>query len=166
MSIRLHELEILLTLVSDYAINEPNSRLVIDILVAVDLLLLVRPVRELLGVRPHGDLGWDMDQTEVARLALPCISLLTIYEAELEESIVVTRQIIFRPGRELLVGGHERRRDVMCHEVGLRVDVQQLNDVVVVNDTTATSLGQGFGGNNLPIVVGVVMTIASDLLTC
>ena len=165
MSIGLHELENSLTLVSDYAINKPNSRLVIDILVAVDLLLLVRPIRELLGVRPHGDFGGNVNETEVTRLALPCLAFHTLSQPDLEQGIVVAREIIFGPCRELLISRHQGRCDVMGHQVGLRVDVKKLDNVLMAHDAAATSLGESLGWDNLPVVVGVIVTVASDLLT-
>lgn len=46
----------------------------------------------------------------------------------------------------------------------LGVDMLQLNDVVVSHDPAATRLGNFLGRNDLPVVVGVIVGIASYLL--
>lgn len=43
--------------------------------------------------------------------------------------------------------------------------MQELDDVVVANDSTTSRLGKLAGGEDLPVVVGVVVRIASDLLS-
>lgn len=53
----------------------------------------------------------------------------------------------------------------MCEKQGLCVDVQQLDDIVVTDDTAATRLWECLGGNNLPLVVRVFVAVSSDLLT-
>ena len=43
--------------------------------------------------------------------------------------------------------------------------VEELNDIVVADNTTTSSLGKRLGRENPPVVVGVIVSIASDLLT-
>lgn len=153
-----------LTLICHNGVDKPDGGLFVDILVSVDLLLLVSPVRKLLGVCPHGDLGWNMNQAEVAGFALPWVALHGIIEAKLEQSIIVAGQVLLWPCGELLVCGHEGRRNVVGHEVSLSVDMQQLDDILVTDNTATTSLGKSLGGNDLPEVVGIVVPVAGNLL--
>lgn len=52
----------------------------------------------------------------------------------------------------------------MRKQQGLRVDMLQLNNIVVSHDPATTRLGDFLGRDDLPVVVGVVVGIASDLL--
>ena len=52
----------------------------------------------------------------------------------------------------------------MRHEVSLSVDMQQLDDILVTDNTATTSLGKSLGGNDLPEVVGIVVPVAGNLL--
>ena len=52
----------------------------------------------------------------------------------------------------------------MGQEIALRVDMQQLNDVFVANDTTATGLRESLGRDDLPVVVRVIVGVSGDLL--
>ncbi len=54
----------------------------------------------------------------------------------------------------------------MCQKKRLCVNVQKLDDVIVADNTTATSLWERLGGDDLPVVVRVLMAVASDLLAC
>ena len=83
----------------------------------------------------------------------------------MEERVVVARVVVLRPGSELLVGGHEGRCDIMRQKKSLRVDVQELDDVVVTNYTTTTSLWERLSRDDLPVVVRVLVAITSNLLT-
>ena len=53
----------------------------------------------------------------------------------------------------------------MSQEESVRLDMAQLDDVLVADDATAASFREGFSGDDLPVVVQVGMGIASDLLT-
>lgn len=66
---------------------------------------------------------------------------------------------------KLLVGGHEGRGNIVRKKECLSVYMQELNDIVVTNDTTATCLGKCLGGDDLPFVIGVVVSVSSHLLT-
>ena len=44
--------------------------------------------------------------------------------------------------------------------------MQKLDDVVVSDDPPSTGLGQLLGGDDLPVVVRVIVRIACDLLPC
>lgn len=52
---------ILASLVADDVFNEPGSSTILRVLVTVNLLLLVCPVGESLGMSPEADLGWDVN---------------------------------------------------------------------------------------------------------
>jgi hypothetical protein len=65
-----------------------------------------------------------------------------------------------------LVGWHEGAGNVVGHEVGLGGDVQELDHVVVAHEATTACVGKGLRGNDLPVVVYVLMTIPCHLLTC
>jgi len=64
-----------------------------------------------------------MNQPKVPRLALPRLPIVRVDQIEVEEGVVVSRIIIFRPCGELLVSGHEWGGDVVGEEVSLGVDV-------------------------------------------
>lgn len=99
----------LLTLVADDIFNKPGGSTILRVLVAVNLLLLECPLGESLGMGPQADLGLGVDQTEMSRLALPWLALMRFQNVDIEQGIgVSTVLLIGIPGRELLVGGHER----------------------------------------------------------
>ena len=52
----------------------------------------------------------------------------------------------------------------MGNEMGQRVNVEQLDNILMTDDTAATGLRQGFRWNNLPVVVRIVVPISSHLL--
>lgn len=74
--------------------------------------------------------------------------------------------IIDGPGGKLLVGGHERGGDVVSQEIGERVDVKKLDDVFVTDDPTSARVRDLLGRHDLPVVVGIVVRVTRDLLTC
>jgi hypothetical protein len=105
-----------------------------------------------------------MDQPEVTGFALPGLTLMGVDELQVKQCIIMPRMIILGPGREFLVGRHERTRYIVGEEVRLCVHVQKLDNIFVTHNPSATSLGERFSGNNLPVVVGVVMAVTSNLL--
>lgn len=153
------------TLIGDDRVDKPDGGFIVDVLVSVDLLLLVCPVGELLGVRPHRNLRRNVDQAEVSGLGLPGVTLLSVHKTQLEERVIVARNVILRPRCEFFVRRHERRRDIVREQQCLRVDVEELEHVVVSNDTSTSGLGESLGRNNLPVVVGVIVSVTGDLLT-
>jgi len=52
----------------------------------------------------------------------------------------------------------------MGKEVGQRVNVEQLDNILMTDDTAAAGFRQGFRWNNLPVVVRIVVPISSHLL--
>ncbi len=53
----------------------------------------------------------------------------------------------------------------MSEEERLGVHVKQLNDIFISDNATTTSLRESFGGDYLPEVVGVIVSVPSNLLT-
>lgn len=53
----------------------------------------------------------------------------------------------------------------MSQKQGLRVDVEELNSIFVANNATTSSFWKRLGGNDLPKVIGIVVSISSDLLS-
>jgi hypothetical protein len=107
-----------------------------------------------------------MDEPEVARLGLPSTTRSILDKSNLEERVVVAFEVIDGPGGELLIGGHQRRSDVMSEKMGLGIDVVKLDDISMVNNASFTSLRDGLGGDDFPEIVGIIVAITSDLLTC
>lgn len=114
---------------------------------------------------PEGYFRRHMHQPEMSTLCLPRLTLMCIFQEQMEEGVVVPSVIVLWPGRELLVRGHERGGDIVCEEDGLSVDVQELDNIVVADDTATPSLRKGLGGNDLPVVVRVGVTVTGNLLT-
>ena len=54
----------------------------------------------------------------------------------------------------------------MSQENGLSVDMKKLDNILVSNNTPTTGLRECLGGNNLPFIVRIFMTVAGNLLTC
>lgn len=52
----------------------------------------------------------------------------------------------------------------MCHEVSLRVNVKELNDIAVANNATLSGLWDSLSWDDLPDIIGVIVSIASNLL--
>ena len=52
----------------------------------------------------------------------------------------------------------------MRHEIRLAVHVQKLDDIVVADNTATTGLRQRFSGDDLPLVVAVVVPVGGNLL--
>jgi len=72
--------------------------------------------------------------------------------------------IILSPSREFLIGRHERGGDIMSEKMRVGINVEQLNSVVMPDDTTAACLWKGFRRDNLPVVVGIIVAVSCDLL--
>lgn len=115
---------------------------------------------------PHRDFSRDVNKSEVPGLGLPGSTLRAVNENDLEERIVVKLMIVLRPGSELLVGRHQGRGDIVCEEMSLSIDVEELNDIAAADNASLAGFRDGFCRDNLPEVVGVVVGITSDLLAC
>lgn len=143
----------LLTVISNDLVHEPSSSLLCRILVSVDFLLLKCPLGKLLRVCPHRDPSWHVYQPKVARFALPCVALPAFDEVQIEEGVIVAGMIVHGVSGELLVGGHEWRRNIVREEECLRVHVQELNDIIVENDARTADFGKRLSRDDLPFVV-------------
>lgn len=135
-----------------------------NLLVAVDFLLLVAPVREGCGVSPHGNLAWEVNQLEVAGDGLELLASLAVLNANLKEGVVLAAAVSIFCGYsgELLVGGEVRRGNIMREQDGIGGHVLEADKGIVEN--VDTSLLIVAGGDNLPVVVGVVEGVAGNLL--
>jgi len=129
------------TLIGNDVLKVPDCGPICGVLVAVDFLLLEGPVRKVLRVRPQSDLGRDVNELQVSRLALDGLALRRIPgQLNLEEGFVVTAVIVPVPGGELLVRRHQGRGDVVGQEESVGLHVKQLNNVVVADNAATTSL--------------------------
>lgn len=54
----------------------------------------------------------------------------------------------------------------MGEENSVGVDMKKLDEIVMLDDAATTSLGESFGRQNLPVVVGVIVAVPSHLLAC
>lgn len=145
-------------------LDDPDVGTGRDLLVSVDLLLLISPLRQRLGVSPHGDLAWVVDELEVTRDGLEVLVLLAMLNSDLEESVVLALSvgILNRDSRELLVGGVVGRSDIVREQDLVGTNVPQADQVVVLDDTT--QLLVVVHGKDLPVVVGIVVGVTGDLL--
>lgn len=114
---------------------------------------------------PQSDLRRDMEKFEMPRLAFPNFPIFSINQLHMKEGIIVSCMIIFRPGCELLVGGHERACHVVREEVSLGGDMKQLDHVIVTDESTSACFWKRLRGNDLPVIIGVCMLVSSDLLS-
>jgi hypothetical protein len=114
-------------------VNKPYVGALGQILVAVDLLLLVGPVRERRRVSPHGNLTWVMNKLELSRETFELLVWFTIFDSDLEEGIVVTltQGFLHRDGCKLLVGGVVWRCNVVGQKHGVSDHMSEPDDVVI-----------------------------------
>jgi hypothetical protein len=151
-----------LTTVGDDIINKPDIRLVQQILIPIDLLLIKRPIWQPARVGPQSHPSGHMNQL----LAAQRLSLMSVGNIKLEQGIVVPGHVIpLWPRRKLLIGRHERRRDVVCKKVRVGADVQELDNILVSNDSASSMVRNIMCRDDLPFVVGVGMVVACYLLT-
>ena len=145
-------------------IDIPDVAGLLYVFVSVNLSLLVGPFWQRLGVSPHSNLRWDVDEFEVSGHGLEVT--LALVNLDLEQSIVETRasSLVFRNGCEFLVGGVVRRCDVVGKKDGIGDDVAETNDIPNL-DALANLAGQLLHGKDLPVVVGVVMRVSGNLLS-
>lgn len=136
------------------------------VLVAVDLSLLVGPVRQRSGVSPHCNLGRDVDELEVDRHGLEVHARLCAIDSDLEEGVVeaIAVGLIVANSSELLVGGVVRRSDIVGEEPSVGHEMAKTNNITDM-DTVASFLRDcASSGDDLPEVVGVVVGVTGDLL--
>lgn len=132
---------------------------------AIDLLLIESPIRELVPRQHHIDSGHRMLQLEVVGLGSQDLSLVTINQAQMEQGLVITVHLVLGQGSELLVGGIARGSDIVGHQERVCVSVEELDDVVMADNPSTASLREGLGRNDNPAVVLIFMGVTSDLLT-
>ena len=53
----------------------------------------------------------------------------------------------------------------MSEEVRVGVNMKKLDNIAIANNTPPSGFRDSLGGNNLPKVVGIIVSITSDLLT-
>lgn len=146
-------------------IDIPDVAALLDVLVAVDFGLLVRPLGKRLGMSPHSNLGGDVNQLEVRRHGLEVAFAFGIH-LDLEHGIIVTRSVslLHVYGGELLVGRVVWRRDIVCQKHRIGNDVTEANNISNLNALTFSAL-QRLDGQDLPVVIGIVMGVTGDLLS-
>ena len=145
-------------------LSDPDVGAGCNLLVTVDLLLLVTPLRKRLGVSPHGDLAWVVDKLEVTGDRLEVLVLLAVLKTNLEEGVLLTltKGLLGCDSSELLVGRVVRRGNIVREEDLVGTNVAKTDQVVVLDD--ATKLLVVVGGPDLPVVVGVVVRVTGNLL--
>lgn len=113
---------------------------------------------------PHGDLGRYVNEFEVGRHGLE-LALALVVNGDLEEGVVVAPVVsLLRVySGKLLVGGVVWRCNIMRQKNGIGDLVAQTNDITDL-DTMASLARQSCGGQDLPVIVGVVVGVSSHLL--
>lgn len=74
--------------------------------------------------------------------------------------------IILLPGCKFLVGGHKWTCDIVREEVSLGGNMQKLNHVVVADESTTARVWKRRRGNDLPVIVDILMSVCGNLLSC
>lgn len=122
------------------------------------------PFRKGLGVSPHSNFAGVVDQLEMARDTLEFLVLLPMLNANLKKSVIGTGGIgiLEAAGRKLLVRRVIGRSDVVGHQNRIRDDVSKPDELIVLD--MVAHLVIVIGGDNLPVVVRVVVRITSHLL--
>ena len=107
-----------------------------------------------------------MNEPKMTTLAPKRLSLMSVIHLDREQGIVTSCRIVCGPGSEFLISRHQGRRDVVGHQVRVRVDMQELDDIVLTDNSTSTGFWDFLGRDDLPVVVGIIMRVCSDLLAC
>lgn len=138
-----------------------------DVLVTINFGLLVTPLWQRSCVCPQSDPSWNVNQLEQAGKSTELLGSLARLNLELEEGVVVALAIsqFLRDRSELLVGGEEGRRNIVSQEITLGANMAELDNVAVAHALGLRWINQRIAGQDLPLVVGVVVGITSDLLT-
>ena len=82
-----------------------------------------------------------------------------------EECIIMPRVIVFGPCGKFLISRHERRGNIVSKKMRFGIGVQELDDIVMPDDASTACLWKSFRWNDLPVVVGITVTISCNLLT-
>jgi hypothetical protein len=115
-------------------------------------------------VSPHSDLARVVDELEVTSNRLEVLVLLAVLEANLKEGLLLAlAESFFRCNScELLVGGVVRRRNIVREKDLVSTNVAKTDQIVVLDDTARRLVV--VRRPDLPVVVGVVVRVAGDLL--
>jgi hypothetical protein len=81
-----------------------------------------------------------MRELEMSREGLPCGTVVSVRQLELEKGIIPSVLDVRADSRELLVGRHERGSDIVREEQSLGDNVLELNNVVVSDNSASTGL--------------------------
>lgn len=146
-------------------LNKPDIGARGNLLVSVDFLLLMTPFRERCSMSPHGHLAWVVDQLEVAGNRLKLLVRLALFDTDFEQRIrsAIAIGVGERDGGELLVRRVIRGGDVMRQQDSVSDSVAK-SDKIVVLDMATHLLVISTGGENLPVVVGIIERITGNLL--
>lgn len=118
-------------------------------------------------MRPKRDPRRHMNKFKMPTLTLPSLTRISIINLNLEKRIIVSLPSSFVVGYsgEFGVGGHERTCYIVGEEFCVGCDVGELDYVFVSDDSATPGFGEGFGRDDYPVVVHVVVVVASYLLT-
>lgn len=113
---------------------------------------------------PHGNFAGVMYELEVAGNTLELLILLAAFDTDLEQSVLEPIPICFRQGdcREFLVGGEVWGRNVVRQEDGVSDRVAEPDEIMVLNWLPQVLIV--LQRKDLPVVVGVIVRVSSDLL--
>lgn len=131
---------------------------------SINLLLIESPIGELMARQHHIHSGHRMLQFEVVGLGSQHLSLIAVNQPQVEQGLIVALHLVLGQGSELLVGGVTRGSNIVGDQERVSLSVEELDDVVMTDNPSTTSLGESFGGNDDPVVVLILMGITSDLL--
>lgn len=113
---------------------------------------------------PHGNFAGEVNELEVAGNSFELCANLGCFNSNLEKGVVLalTKSLLRTHGGELLVGGEKRRSDIMREQNLVRDNVPESNQVEVSDN--ALRVVHIVGRKDLPVVVCVIVGIASNLL--
>lgn len=118
-------------------------------------------------MRPHRDLGRVVDEFEQASHGAKVLVLFTALELDLEEGVVVAFALRFFDfdSREFLVGREPGGGDIVREQVSAGYNMAEFDEVTVFDGEISSAVIGGWGsGKDNPVVVGVVVGVASHLL--
>lgn len=78
---------------------------------------------------PEGNVGVEVDELEQALFGLELFAFLTALEFDAELGLFIASLVFGVDSGELGVCGHERGRNVVGEQSGVRVDVEEPNDI-------------------------------------
>jgi hypothetical protein len=156
-----------LTAIRHNVIHIPRVRLVQQVLVAIDFLLVEGPIRQFTGISPHRHSRRNMYELEMTALALDGFTVVCIHNVELEQRIVVSRHVFaLWPCSEFLVCWHQRRCNIVGEKIRVGLLVKELDNVLVPNYSTTPRTWNLVCRNDVPFVVLVGVMVSGDLLAC